>query len=394
MAVEENSLKQRYLVLDSLRGISACMIVLLHFVSQGHIAGLSLVKNSFVFVDFFFVLSGFVIGSSYGDRLTRGYPISRFMWLRLGRIYPLHFIVLLVFLAFEVAFALLTPNLASRQPFEGVNSPESFLHSLLLVQIFFGPDATPWNGPSWSIAAEIWAYFVFALLLRHGQRWLTPACISIVVAAPLFLAFISDRYINVFHDGAFARCLFGFSLGILGWRAASWAKSIILPRQMDHVIEIAIVLLTIAVVSEAGAGPLSLAAPFGFFVVVLIFARERGIVSSLLKFAPFVVIGTLSYSIYMIHAFLYYRLLNGLALLERVTGIDLVISSNGHNTVGGGALFGDALTILFLALVIVCSYWSYQLVEHPGREFAKRIAMNRQHAPRVDETPSKLTPAS
>jgi peptidoglycan/LPS O-acetylase OafA/YrhL len=379
--------KHRYVALDSLRGVCACMVVLLHFITQGTIANLPVVTNGFLFVDFFFVLSGFVIGSSYGPRLVEGFSVGRFMWLRLGRIYPLHLVMLLVFLAFELVFALLLPGLAHRRPFEGAFSVESFLQSLLLVQIFFGPDGTPWNGPSWSIAAELWTYLIFALLLRHLARWIVPICLAIVLLAPLHLAHQSDRYINVFHDGALVRCLFGFALGILGWRCAARAQAISLPRAADHGVELAMVAATVAFVSVAGSGPLSLAAPPLFFAAVLVFSRERGVVSGLLKRAPFVLVGTLSYSIYMIHGFLYYRFLNGLGLIERVTGADLVVGNAGHNTVGGGALLGDALSIVFLGLVIACAYASYRLVEQPGQALARRLARGGASGPGVPAAP-------
>lgn len=322
-----------------------------------------------------FVLSGFVIGSSYGDRLASGLSVQYFMWLRLARIYPLHLLVLGVFLVFELMFLFLAPGAGGRQPFTGIQSPPALLQSLLLVQIFFGPDVTPWNGPSWSIAAEIWTYLAFALILRYAWRWLLPICGVIIATAPMFLAFNTDRYINVFHDGAFVRCLFGFALGIVGWRCASSVRSVNLPSWANHVLEFFAVVVTVAFVSKAGAGPLSLAAPIIFLITVLIFARESGLVSRFLSVAPFVALGTLSYSIYMIHGFLYYRFLNGLDLLGSMVGSELVVKAGGHTTVGGSAVFGDAMTILFLMIVTACSFLTFRFIEMPGQAFIGRISV-------------------
>jgi peptidoglycan/LPS O-acetylase OafA/YrhL len=373
--------KHRYVALDSLRGVCACMVVLLHCVSRGYLHGLPVVQNGFLFVDFFFVLSGFVIGSSYGTRLAEGFSVSRFMWLRLGRIYPLHIAVLLVFLGFEIVFALFLGGLANREPFTGQYSPEAFVQSLLLVQIFFGPDALSWNGPSWSIAAEVWTYLIFALLLRHASRWLVPIALLIALAAPVYLALSGERYMNVFHDGTLVRCLFGFALGMLGWRCAAWIERIRLSPLADHLIEIALVVATIMLVSIAGAGPLSLAAPFLFLAAVLVFSRERGVVSSLLRLAPLVLLGTLSYSIYMIHYFLLFRFVNGLSLVEKLTGIELVLREGEHNNIGGGPLIADALTLLFLVIVIGCALLSYRFIEMPGQALARRLL--RKHDIRV-----------
>lgn len=54
-------------------------------------------RNAYLFVDFFFVLSGFVIASTYQERIAGGFSVWRFMLLRLGRLYPLHIAVLVAF---------------------------------------------------------------------------------------------------------------------------------------------------------------------------------------------------------------------------------------------------------------------------------------------------------
>lgn len=371
VTIEAARPKHRYVALDSLRGVCACMVVLQHFETQGQISALPLVRHGFLFVDFFFVLSGFVIGSGYGDRLAEGLPVGRFMRLRLGRIYPLHFAVLMAYLAFEVAFALFMPGLAERRPFEGDYSPVTLLYGLSLVQIFLGPEATPWNGPSWSIAAEMWTYLIFALLLRHAFRLTVPVCLLVALVAPVVLAGLTDRNIAVIHEGALLRCMFGFALGILGWRLSDAAARISVPARGDTLLELAVVAAIVGLVSVAGAGPLSLAAPFLFLLAVLVFARERGAASGLLRRAPFILVGTLSYSIYMVHMFLQYRFVNMLKLAERSTGEALVATVDGHSVVGGGALFGDMMSIAFLGIVVACAYVSYRLVELPGQRLAR-----------------------
>ena len=361
----------RYVVLDSLRGISACLVVLMHFGGQGPISQSPFVQNAFLFVDFFFVLSGFVIGSSYGERLMAGFPLGQFMALRLGRIYPLHLTVLLMFMLFELGVAA-APGLVQRCAFSGLFSPETLIYSLLLIQIFAGPDISVWNLPSWSIAAEIWTYLIFAALLRWGPRLTIPICVIISIAAPIFLAVQSDRYMNVLHNGALVRCMFGFALGIIGWRFAAWAVSIRLPQWMDHAVELGAAAAIILFVSLAGAGPLSLGAPFLFLAAVLLFARERGIVSIWLRRGPFLFVGGLSYSIYMIHTFLQFRLVN----VAELAGTRLVEIADGHSHLVGRGLLGDAISLFFLALVILCAYASYRLIEKPALRMTRKWIRN------------------
>ena len=61
----------RFTALDGWRGICALLVALYHFHATSHVEQLGLVRNAYLFVDFFFVLSGFVITYAYADRLAR-----------------------------------------------------------------------------------------------------------------------------------------------------------------------------------------------------------------------------------------------------------------------------------------------------------------------------------
>ncbi len=62
----------RFLVLDSWRGIAACLVALFHLDAYSHLYAVPFLRNSWLFVDFFFVLSGFVIAANYQQRLRDG----------------------------------------------------------------------------------------------------------------------------------------------------------------------------------------------------------------------------------------------------------------------------------------------------------------------------------
>ncbi len=93
----------RFEALDGWRGVCACLVVLFHVHGYSPIYSWSLVRNSYLFVDFFFVLSGFVISWNYGARLDSWSGVKRFLVLRLGRVYPLHVFMLLCFIGWETA---------------------------------------------------------------------------------------------------------------------------------------------------------------------------------------------------------------------------------------------------------------------------------------------------
>jgi peptidoglycan/LPS O-acetylase OafA/YrhL len=363
--------KHRFVALDSLRGICACMIVLLHFDTFGHISRSAFVQNGFLFVDFFFVLSGFVIAASYGDRLGQGYPLGKFMLLRLGRVYPLHLVMLLLFVAFELS----TMNIArssGHQPWSAGYSVEMLLANMGLVQTFVGTDGTSWNGPAWSIAVEVWTYLVFALAFRFLGRFLIPAALALAVACACYLLVATDRYLNVFHDGAFARCLFGFSLGVVMF----WLHKrlhLTIDAVTATILELIAVVITVLIVVYAGASFLSLAVPPVFAAVILIFAQQSGAVSRLLENRPFEFLGKVSYSIYMVHLFIVFRTYNALELIERVTHRGgLVTTIDGRKFAGATPLTGDLLSLSVLAAAIIIASLSYKFVELPANQWVRR----------------------
>lgn len=93
----------RFEALDALRGVCALLVALYHFDAPGVVSTSRLIGNSYLFVDYFFVLSGFVIAFSYGNRLASGeISTARFMALRAGRIYPLHLAMIGAYFALEL----------------------------------------------------------------------------------------------------------------------------------------------------------------------------------------------------------------------------------------------------------------------------------------------------
>src|SRR6202012_2274261 len=79
--------KQRFVALDSWRGICAVLVAMFHLSILGHIYYSPLVRHAFLFVDFFFVLSGFVITYAYTGELSTASNLRVFAIRRLGRVW-------------------------------------------------------------------------------------------------------------------------------------------------------------------------------------------------------------------------------------------------------------------------------------------------------------------
>ena len=113
-------------------------------------------------VEFFFVLSGFVIAASYGERLAHGYPRWRFMLIRFFRVYPLHILTVALFVALELL--VFRPLLHEVHPWS-VLPRAAFLLDAFRTQTgdFFAP-------VSWAVGVELVLYAIAAGLFGRG-RW-------------------------------------------------------------------------------------------------------------------------------------------------------------------------------------------------------------------------------
>ena len=85
--------KNRFHVLDGMRGLAAVVVMIYHWFNDEHFR---LLKNPFLAVDFFFILSGFVICYAYGTRIDQGLSISDYIVRRIGRLYPVMFTSVLI----------------------------------------------------------------------------------------------------------------------------------------------------------------------------------------------------------------------------------------------------------------------------------------------------------
>jgi peptidoglycan/LPS O-acetylase OafA/YrhL len=368
----------RFEALDGWRGVCACLVVLFHFHGYSPLYTSSLVRNSYLFVDFFFVLSGFVIAWNYATRLGSWGEVRRFIVLRLGRVYPLHVFMLFLFLAYETAK--LVSGMGQATPpstFTGETQPGAMVSNLFLLQSLHVHDSLTWNGPSWSISTEVWTYVVFALVsVTLGLRLWMLAIAAIV--PPLALLYLSGTGMDVTYDWGLLRCIFGFALGVACYhihRRRPLALAAAGPAAATSV-ECAIVAAVVAFVSVVDKTAWSLLAPFIFAAAVLVFASEDGAVSRLFRTAPLRWLGKLSYSIYLTH-FFFVLLLP--VVVKRIAQQDLwtpmpigggqYVLAFGRNDVEGTLFY-----IAALAVTLAFSAFTYRWIETPGRDWSRRLA--------------------
>ncbi len=222
--------KPHYMILDGLRGVAALLVVLFHVFEC---FDWSPIPHGYLAVDFFFVLSGFVIGYAYDDRWKPAGETKRprltmggFFLRRLIRLHPM---VVAGAVLGAVCFLL-----QGSVRWDGTPVGVGWVMLTMLLGMFMLPlypgahadvrgngELFPLNGPNWSLFFEYIGNVLYALLLRRlPTRWL--AMLTVVMACMLTAIALHDGYLGVgwsMADGGLwtgmVRMLFPYSIGML-----------------------------------------------------------------------------------------------------------------------------------------------------------------------------------
>ncbi|AKD55966.1 acyltransferase family protein [Spirosoma radiotolerans] len=291
----------RFRAVDSFRGMAAIMVILFHLQHLNLLSGIAFIAKSDIFVDFFFVLSGFVITHSNYDRISNLASVKPFIKKRFNRLYPLHLFTLLLVLGFElVRYGIDRYVVKLTNPvFASDKSLPSFLANLTLTQSLNLFDQVTWNGPSWSISVEFYTYIVWALCLVLFRKNLLLMCSLLFCLLGWFI--VQHHGSIIFnYDYGFVRCLYSFLIGMLTYRLNRQLPIPFSYRQFS-VVEVFLFALTIVAVSSFTHSE-SWLMPFLFAAVIVVFSRESGAVSTVLASHRVEFLGKLSYSYYLNHA--------------------------------------------------------------------------------------------
>lgn len=218
--------KPHYDILDGLRGVAAVTVVWFHIFevfATNHLD--QRINHGYLAVDFFFILSGFVIGYAYDDRWRR-MSLREFFKRRLVRLHPM--VVLGALIGAAIFY------MQGCEVWDVAKVPVAMLALSTLLNALLVPVSTgfeirgvgemyPLNGPSWSLLFEYFGNVLYALFIR---RLSTRALGLLVAAGAVGLAFFSifgpygDICVGFSMTGdnllgGSLRLLFAFSAGLL-----------------------------------------------------------------------------------------------------------------------------------------------------------------------------------
>jgi peptidoglycan/LPS O-acetylase OafA/YrhL len=355
--------------LTALRGLAALWVVLFHYTAlyfprldiTGHS---SLIGRGYLAVDLFFMLSGFVMTHVYCRAFCESVKDNyrSFLVARVARLYPLHVVVLLLFIATALLVQLLayasTGN-AEGIPLTGTRSLAAAIANLFMLQGLSAKHLS-WNYPSWSISVEFMAYLAFPLVLpllwRASGRVKLGLLLVIFAALSLFACLSGGDFNQWGGPLVLLRCLPEFLLGTLiysAYRARFWTDWFAADA-------VGLVALAVAVLCLHLRAPDLLIVAL-FPVLVLAAVGNTGNIARVINVAPLVWLGEISYSLYLIHGFVQYAATQALGHFGVHDNADLSI----------GASF--ALLALMLAVCVAGAHLSYRGIEIGWRKHLRAL---------------------
>lgn len=208
----------RYILLDELRGIAAVAVLIFHVGTRTD--GPVIFPNGYLAVDFFFMLSGFVIAEAYGSRLNGGMTFGDFARRRLIRMMPIVALGVAIGFTYFLARWLVMPQ---RSDSIGDLLAAGAMNLLMIPKWWYGAvsrwELFPVNGPLWSLFFELLINLAWAALFARGRML---AQLVIVIASGTALALLAAHHGTMEMgweltsvDGGLARVTFGFTAGLL-----------------------------------------------------------------------------------------------------------------------------------------------------------------------------------
>lgn len=324
--------RSHYRDLDGVRGLLAVLVMLLHYNINHLLSRLTngAVQNSRweLSVDFFFILSGLVLARSYRLR-PRGW--RRMAIERLFRLLPVHLTILAALGAF-FAFHGLPP--AAHSTAAGMAADAAGLTA------YFGMSS--WNGPAWSMDLEVYLPPLLAIAIPVVWRWPRPALLCTFAGLLVVDALMCWQVSADLAGWQVARGAVGLGLG--GLLFALLERQLIPAFVSNAAFLLALGALTLMMLLAGNWPLLALIFPLLAVLTVVAGVSAQGIFGR----GPFLVLGGLSFTIYMIHK-----------------PVGLVLGSTLGTTMAT-SLLGIAISIVLAALLT-------SGVEKPGIRLGRRL---------------------
>jgi peptidoglycan/LPS O-acetylase OafA/YrhL len=342
----------RFIVLDGLRGAAALLVI------SDHIPSViwNIAPSRALAVDFFFVLSGFVLAHAYGDRLSSSMSVRAFMTRRLIRLYPLYILgsalgALLVLAQVLKGWMHVPPTEFAIVSFFGI----AFLPCPPLFD-WTASAPFPFDGPAWSLFFELVANLLLATFafLRRPRSLLI--FLPIAAVALIYFTLQSGTFdmgwkYETFPGGA-ARLAYEFFAGVLIhdlWRKGyRWH----LPAVAAFAL-LFVVAMGSALTHNSSRMAWDLSMQLVFIPLIVALAANAAVSGSFARLCT--ILGNLSYGIYVLHI----PILIAMRLMT-------------NHLLGENQISGLAMTFLVAILATIAAAITYSAYDVPIRKELNR----------------------
>ncbi|WP_331345952.1 acyltransferase [Cellvibrio sp. UBA7661] len=354
--------------LTPLRGLAALWVVVFHIDVSLYYRDLGallprtstgIFSQGYLWVDFFFLLSGFIIAHVYGERLqssNKPHAIKEYLWARFARIYPLHLftLALLVLIAPVVAYYFPAVVDGSWKTYFAWSAIPSHL---LFTNAMNQHEYLSWNMVSWSIGAEWWTYIAALGLIIGLWKKSLPIVVIAMSAAFLCLAglvyWLPEKKLDITFNYGFWRCLFEFIIGLGIYQF--YVRNCV-HRWLKRDIVFAALLLGIAATFHF-KWPDLIVIPL-FALLILSAAYNNNVFFTLLQKPLLQYLGTISYSIYLMHGLWFFVFWFSFPFVKVEYELEQM-----------PLLAKCGYILIFIALTLGSAHFSYRYIEVPGRRW-------------------------
>ncbi len=338
--------------LTGIRAIAAAWVMVFHFQDAPVVKNVELgviADFGYLGVDVFFVLSGFILAWNYGDAgstLLQPANLRRFVIKRFARIYPLHLATFLLVVALWGFARLVGFELSGETEY----SAWTAIANVLNLHAWGVTEAISWNGPSWSISAEWFAYVVLfpliMMLLAHRHLlYSVMAAVGTWLAFSWYLAAQADWDLNQVAARGVLRIIPEFLAGYALYRLVADGT----PRRSDLWLLAGIAVLSGVLIGRPSAAVLVLPA-----VALIIVGLYSGgpLTDRLFGRSAMIALGEISYSMYMVHTFVS---MVANQLLGRLTTTSPMV--------------GLVALMAMLGVTVAAGFAAHRLLEAPARRW-------------------------
>ncbi len=370
--------------LTGIRGAAALWVVMHHMytyvavlLSVPWLLSSSFLANGWRGVDLFFILSGFILMRTHGnDFAEMRWPAARRFFLsRFVRVYPVNAAALLaivVIIAFLPGFISYERSYYVGSAVDRVHnlSSASFVQDLLLMQNWTFVKLGAWNGPAWSLSAEIPGYLAFPVLAFYTLKQASVRnCCLLASASLAVLTLISfavhHAYTNSSGNFGIVRMAFCFTSGILLQRATD-----LLGPGCERPASLVSIASVLFIALSSVVPRLSVLDVFAFAALIASLSYNAGPIDRFLRSHVMLWLGKVSFSLYLTQLSLENLFLYLAYGRLRLQSIEVKASA----------------LVLLCGLFLAVAYLCFRFVERPMHRLARRLATGQRESVFIQRT--------